>query len=274
MNKSFKYTILTLFLALVFAFGSMAGMNLILEAREKQILTESGKAVIEAPVRAWQEQESGETGETGEESDSTAYTLTTGQMEEVIKCWNHRTGVTVHDPVTGQISMEEAIKAGEEWLVEMGIDENKQQDKEIFSISATLGIAEQEASMGIQSEPYYSFWTVQFSDISMNVVLYINAVTGKVWGAEITLYENFPEGMSYEKFKRFVELSGLQTNADIISNQEETQAILEIDDSHIFAEAEFYYSQIYNGNETTDYNEELHYANVRINYALTVNSYF
>ena len=51
MNKSYKYTILTLFLALVFAFGSMAGMNLILRAKERQLLTERGRAIVEAPVQ-------------------------------------------------------------------------------------------------------------------------------------------------------------------------------------------------------------------------------
>ena len=130
MNKSYKYTILTLFLALVFAFGSMAGMNLILRAKERQLLTERGRAIVEAPVRSWQGQESGEDGETDEESGSIGYALTTGQVEEILSCWNNRTGVTVHNPVSGQISMEEAIKEGKKWLVEMEIGENGLEDTE------------------------------------------------------------------------------------------------------------------------------------------------
>ena len=55
MNKTAKYTALTLFLAVVFSFGSMAGMDYILLTRERQLLTESGRAVVETPVRAWQE---------------------------------------------------------------------------------------------------------------------------------------------------------------------------------------------------------------------------
>ena len=57
MNKAYKYTLFTVFLSLVFAFGSMVGMNFILEAREKQMLTENGRVVVEAPVRAWQKEE-------------------------------------------------------------------------------------------------------------------------------------------------------------------------------------------------------------------------
>ena len=50
MNKTAKYTALTLFLASVFSFGSMAGMDYILLTRERQLLTESGRAVVETPV--------------------------------------------------------------------------------------------------------------------------------------------------------------------------------------------------------------------------------
>ncbi len=272
MNKSYKYTILTLFLALVFAFGSMAGMNLILRAKERQLLTERGRAIVEAPVRSWQGQESGEDGETDEESGSIGYALTTGQVEEILSCWNNRTGVTVHNPVSGQISMEEAIKEGKKWLVEMEIGENGLEDTETYSVSATLGIATQKVSVGVQSEPYHSFWTVQFSDSSMYVVLHLNAVTGKVWNADITLYEDMPEGIPYEKLEHFVELSGLQIiNTDIIKNQEGTQAMLRIDDSHIFAEVKF---QTYDGKEVIDDNEVLHYEKVRIIYALTIGKEF
>ena len=275
MNKSYKYTILTLFLAFVFALGSMAGMNLILRAKERQLLTERGRAIVEAPVRSWQGQESGEDGETDEESDSIGYALTTGQVEEILSCWNNQTGVTVHNPVNGQISMEEAIKEGKKWLVEMEIGENGLEDAEAYSVSATLGIATQKVSVGVQSEPYYSFWTVQFSGSSMYVVLYLNAVTGKVWNADITLYEDMPGGLPYEKLEHFVELSGLQiTNTDITKNQEGTQAMLKIDDSHIFAEVKFQNTQIYHGKEVLDNNEMFHNEKVRIIYALTIGKEF
>ncbi len=275
MNKSYKYTILTLFLALAFAFGSMAVMNFIMREKERQLLTERGRAVVEAPVRSWQGQESGEDGETDEESDSIGYVLTTEQVEEILSCWNNRTGVTVHNPVNGQISMEEAIEEGKKWLVEMEIGESGLEDTETYAVSAALGIATQKVSVGAQSEPYYSFWTVQFSDSSMYAVLYLNAVTGKVWNADITLYEEMPEKIPYEKLDHFVELSGLQiTNTNITKNQEGTQAMLKIDDSHIFAEVKFQNAQAYNGKEFIGNNEMLHYEKVRITYALTVSKEF
>lgn len=77
----------------------------------------------------------------------------------------------------------------------------------------------------------------------MNAVLYLNAVTGEVYQADMTLYEGFPEKMPYEKLERFVELSGLRTSdADMVRNQEGTQAILKIDDSRMYAEMAFRHS--------------------------------
>lgn len=208
MNKSFKYTILTLLLALGFAFGSMAGMNLILEARERQILTERGKAVIEAPVRAWQEWK------TDENEENNGCTLTLKQISAAIDSWNNRIGEVIHDPVEGQISMEQAIEQGKVWLASMekggDMGEKIDLDNEIYSVSAVLGVGKQNEQAGGQIEPYYSFWTIQFTSQGINTTVYLNAVTGKVWGAEIILYEDIPSEMPVESMYLFVELTGAE----------------------------------------------------------------
>lgn len=283
MNKTYKYTFLTLFLAFVFAIGSMAAMNLILRIRERQLLTESGRVVSEAPVRAWQEQESIEEGEKDVKSAMESYSLTIRQMEEVISYWKEHTGVNLHNPVKGQISMEEAMKAGEEWLTEMEMEENGQdKDAGISSINATLGVAAQNVSGGELLEPYYSFWIVQVYSQPMRAVLYLNAVTGKVWGAEITLYENFPEEIPYEKVKRFAELSGLQiSDMQVERNQEGTQAILQADDNPLYAKMElehrnskigYPYISNYDEKGLVEYSgETLYKENVTMIFKLAVN---
>jgi hypothetical protein len=241
MNKAYKYTLLTVFLAVVFIFGSMTGMKLILQIRERQLLTESGSIVMETPVRSWQtadnEEGEEENAVVGKETD----TLTTEQMEEVINGWNQRTGVTVHSPVNGQISMEDAIETAQQWLAEMGMNDKEQErETDAASMSAVLGVATQEIVEGVQLEPYYSFWTVQMQNDSIKADIYINAVTGKVWGAEITLEEDILEKMSYEQVRCFAELSGFEVqDTDIVVNAEGTQAIMKIGDSQLYAEMEF-----------------------------------
>ena len=255
MNKTYKYTILTLFLAVVFVIGSMEGMNFILQARERQFLSESGRVVVEAPVRAWQERDSDMEGENEDNPVQVGYVLTAEQMEDVISSWDESMAV-IHNPVNGQISMEEAMKAGEEWLTEMGMIENA--DAETHTMYARLSAAVKKESVEAQLEPYYSFWYVRYSRRSMLAFFYINAVTGKVWNADVTLYENLPEEVPYEKVYLFAELSGLQISETdtVIRNQEETQAFLFAGDSPLCAEMEFFYSPA-GCSHYTDYGGEL-----------------
>lgn len=292
MNRAYKYTTLTVLLALAFTLGSMAGMNLILRVKEKQLLTESGRVVAKAPVRSWQTQESRAEGEKEKNSDKESDILTTGKAEEVVRNWNEHKGITVHNPVNGQISMEEAIQAGREWLAEMGMEKKEQEKTQLsYSVNAILYAAVEE-ELSIQKwpaqpvvteeplEPYYSFWNVQFSNQSVNAVLFLNAVTGKVWGAEICFFEELPEKIPYEKLKQFVELVGLQTaDTDVVKNQEGTQAMLKITDSRLWARMDFWHSQTkyptvsyYDANRLVDYSsvETSDYENVTIRVKLIV----
>lgn len=158
-------------------------------------------------------------------------------MAEVINYWDKSTGITIHNPVTGQISMEEAIKAGEEWLTEMGMKENGQVTDVKSFTNATLCVATQKASVGMQLEPYYSFWNVQYLDQSMRADLYLNAVTGKAYRADITLYKDFPEGIPYDKLKRSTELSGLPvSDMVVVKDQKGTKGFLLPDNSKLCAE--------------------------------------
>ena len=239
MNKSYRYTLFTLSLAVVFIFGSMAGMNLILQARDRQLLTESGTVTVESPVRAWQEQGRGGE-ENAEESDYEGYVPTAEQMEEVIRCWEESMTMIVHNPVNGQMSMEEALERSEQWLVDMGATEP---DVESYFISAMLGVAARDASTNVQLEPYYSSWIVQYSNESMEAILYLNAVTGMVWSAEITLFEDIPEEMPYEILFLFVELAGFCEFGDIVEMPDDTQAVLLLGDSTLCAQMNFWHPQ-------------------------------
>ena len=256
-KKSYKYTILAVFMAFVFAFGSMTGMNLILHAREKQLLTEKGKAVVEVPVRSWQASKNSVGGVSSEGS-----MLTAKQMEEVISQWDENTTIS-HSPVDGQISMEEAISAGKDWLIQMGMTGSGQKtDLETYSASARLVTSIQKESMEKPLEPYYSSWYVRLSGSSVTAFLYINAVTGKVWSADVTIYDDLMEKISYEKLPGFVESAGLAASGDIICDRDGTKALLKIDDSRLWARMEIYRSDmqysyaIYNENGLTDYYEE------------------
>lgn len=240
MKKTYKYMFLTILLALVFIFGSMAGMNIILQIRENQLLSESGIAVIESPVRAWQGREDG-TDETDENTDEERYSLTTMQVKDVVERWNNRQGEILHNPVEGQVSMLEAVRESEEWLKLIGMKEEVYgTDTELNFVRATLSIGMQKDALSAPLEPYYSFWTVHFSSSYLDAVLYLNAVTGRVWSARITLYDNLPRELPYEKLRQFVEMAGLQAAEDTISvNEERTQAVLMLEDNLLYAQGKY-----------------------------------
>jgi len=250
MRKTYGYTVVTLLFAFLFAFGSMAGSALILRARERQLLTQRGEAVAESPVRAWQEEQGGSDGQSepdggnAEAVTAEKYALTQEQMEDVINCWTRREGILMHNPVSGQISMEEAVDAGEEWLDRMEIGVGA----EISSVNAALGVAKRKESDNSQLEPYYSFWIVQLSGRSLRAELYVNAVTGRVWNAELTLYEDLPESIPNEKLESFLELAGVQmSDGDVVDvlvvDQEGIRSFCRDADSRIYAEMIFFRSQ-------------------------------
>lgn len=232
MSKRYIYTVLSLGTAAIFLFSGMVCMPMLLDKRESDLLSESGKVIVESPVRAWQED--GTKIENVNDFDGKRYMLTMDQLETAVSSWNNRTGETLHNPVGGQISMEEAIEAGKKWLTDMGIVQSEEEYLN-YSVSATLSVGNQKELSGVQLEPYYSFWTVRIQGQSKNSILYLNAVTGRVCKAEITLYENLPGVLSYENLGRFAEMAGLQ-GTDTVIDQESTHAILPIEDSCLIAE--------------------------------------
>ena len=247
MKKTYKYTVLTVVLAIVFSFGGMAGMNLILKARERQLLTKSGRSVVEVPVQT----------NVGQEKDQNFNkdrgTLTIEQIEQVVSLWDEPDEVVVHNPADGQISMGEAIRAGQEWLINMGMEVERKDNDEVHQY-ATLSTAVRESSEeeddneDVQTAPYNSFWRVQFYSSSLEAFLYVNAVTGQVWSADIILYDDFPKEIPSKKLRDFVELCGLQVSGS--ESEEELwqpsyswMERVEIENSKLIAEMQFMRSQ-------------------------------
>ncbi len=217
MNRTSKYTLLSLLFAAVFVFGSMAGTDLILQMWEKRRLQESGTVTMESPVLAWQSAETEEEyikqdGGPFDRDKEEDLTLTEKEIEQVIRYRKNCEGELLHDPVKGQITMEQAFASGENWLVEMGVWDHSRTHSEPLLHRASLGTKTAKEGLHMPIEPYYSFWTVRFSSTDMYVSLSVNAMTGRVWDAKITLYdiENVNNDKSLDKLERFIRLAGIE----------------------------------------------------------------
>lgn len=253
MNKTYKYTLLTLFLAVVFVVGSMEGMNFILQVRERQFLSENGRIVVEAPVRAWQEW--GSSGEhASDDTRQERYELTFQQMEAAVSHWNSREGDIIHEPVAGQIPMGEAIEGGKEWLATMGFTAGTDEIP-AYSVSATLSVGTKRETLNTKLEPYYSFWTIQYSNRILEAEVLVNAVTGKVWGAKVTIYEDVPEKLNQGDAKTFWEMAGLQVSeTDFLEiNDEQTREIYGAEGTALYVRVGYSHFNV-NEDSIVDYN--------------------
>lgn len=259
-SVSYQYSVLTIFLAVVFSLGSMAGVNLILRAREHQLLSEHGEIMAETEISEWQKRAN----------------ISIAQMEEVVSSWGE-SKMIAHNPVNKQISMEEAVKAGKVWLTRMGFIGYKWDEEEktpISSVYAILGA--QKELEEVRIEPYYSFWKVNISGQSLGAVLYVNAVTAQVWWAELTLYEDLPKELPYWKLKDVIEFSGLEPYyKGAVRNEEETEATWNVKDSRLYAWMEFshregrgYKKEITGGDEEVINDDVIMRESVQLNMGL------
>lgn len=261
MNKRFLKTVFSVCFAGSFIFGSMFVSNGILTRKENRLLSDSGEMAVNSPVIAWNQEEfpavvKGE--EDGEastetvtdnfynESDAagTGYTVTPEQMRSVLKTWESDSVEAIHDPVEGQLSMEEAILIGEKWIFLMA--DTNERLKEVFSgYETNAGPGDEENSSSVEGsdagiiagpraalsvkigkgkdyeivEPYYSCWNLQFYGKNVNVDMSLNAVTGQVWKAVINIYSDTENiVLETESVYLFAELAGLDlTKADSYS---------------------------------------------------------
>lgn len=122
-------------------------------------------------------------------TDSTVFTgeeLSEEQMAEVLAVWE-RGGMEVpHEPKTGQISMEQAITAGKDWITamaEQGIIPAGGEDK---TIHARLCTIETEVDF---DKKLLSYWSIEYFKEELTVKMVIHAMSGQVWNAQILMWE-------------------------------------------------------------------------------------
>ena len=109
--------------------------------------------------------------------------LSEHEIISVLRNWNSRGRETPHEPMAGQINMEQAITLGLAGLAEYaGI-----LPEEWFSFSTiNAALRQNQVDSSQFLDPAYSFWTVSFTGEHMSATLTIHAATGRIWGVDIT----------------------------------------------------------------------------------------
>lgn len=277
MIKKCVYTIMSLFLAVSFVFGSMYLINKLLEFQKRRLLTENGKAEVESPVMPLKELLADKENSQKDRKDSEIYELTSDDIQSVLISWYEGVEV-VHDPVEGQISMNEAITAGYNWLMEMNINVPEKKGVALNYVSAIL-LAVTLSKENIEKlAPYYSFWKINLYTEESDIILYVNAVTSTVWKADIVYHykekdkEAYYENR-YDDLTKFIELSGLSSSEITASDYSDDSLTVSIKNTELYASLSYgeAYSELTDKVNTEQYNASVDGSiSVEISYSLQI----
>ncbi|MCL2146471.1 MAG: hypothetical protein FWH52_01565 [Synergistaceae bacterium] len=143
----------------------------------------------------------GEDSDANSDADSGAneekqHTMTVQDIYQVLLNWEAAGNERAHEPSKAQLTMEQAINAAKSGLIyfkEQGVIPGEILELDFEKTNAYLCQNQTLEQMSQFLDPVYSYWTVTFAGERMNAALTVNAVTGQIWKANITI----PDSAAY-----------------------------------------------------------------------------
>ena len=184
MSKDKAYTLLVFGLSFAVVFGGWFLTKELLDSKENEILSAKGQMVLESTKADREENHP------AVQEEFVPQTLTEEQMAEVLAVWEAGGREMLHEPMAGQMNMEQAITAGREWIDSLA--NNQILPAELTEIpfhdtSAVLCTLDSPASL---EESLISYWKVVYVEDDVEIVLTIHARSGQVWDANISMNED------------------------------------------------------------------------------------
>ncbi len=178
MNRNKIHTFIGLCLLFTVVSSGWFFTKGILNRKESEILKTKGRILIAEAIASAEEQF---------EQVSLSEELTA----QILAVWNAGGRQVYHEPTEGQMTMEQAIEVGMDWigrLTEAGILLKEVSEKEAPNISAVLYTLENkhELQKDLKRE-LLSCWTVIYTTTDVEVYLTIHAYSGQVWKADISM---------------------------------------------------------------------------------------
>lgn len=184
MNKGTIYTFLVFCLSFTVVFGGWFLTKEMLNCKETEILVVKGQVSMDVSETDKTQSDTSIQGEFEGE------VLSEETMAEVLTVWEAGGREVLHEPMEGQMSMEQAIKAGRDWintLAEKNILSADLLECNFESTNAVLCTLDSKASI---EKSLISYWTVTFENGDVDIVLKIHATSGQVWRAVISIGED------------------------------------------------------------------------------------
>lgn len=180
-RKSIFVNLAGILAALAIALGVLLLVQNRLAAERLSLLNGGGK--VEVPVQAKQVEAQG-----AGEIEITITVLTEEELIQAVEVLESPGEPVYHEPMTGQLSMAQAVECGKKWMMDFLLPElgiSPADDGEEYRAACFLWTSE-ENDGGAVHNPQLSFWAVSLDGPGVDAMLTLNAVTGQILNAAIT----------------------------------------------------------------------------------------
>lgn len=188
MSKGKIYTLLVSVLSFSVVFGGWFLTKQLLNQKKTEMLKSSGQVALQSSETTW----FGETwlDHTQSKSDFVGVELSENEIKKILEVWESGADEVPHEPLEGQMDMEQAIMEGRNWisnLSEQGILPAYLAECSFDKTSAKLCKPDAEVTF---DEYLLSYWQNIYVEGDVKIILTINAATGQIWKADISMNES------------------------------------------------------------------------------------
>ena len=186
MSKQKLYTVMGIALSFTIAIGGWGLTSMLLDKKSDALLSAVGITHIDMAASP---QPAGQGGASTLEILREQPQLTEAEIANVLLNWESSGNEWAHEPMAGQLSMEQIIEIGKAGLIyfyEQGVISTELPPYEYDKITAYLCQNLPRVPEVQTLDPMYSYWTVSFAGESISANLTINALTGQIWRANIS----------------------------------------------------------------------------------------
>jgi len=180
VSKRNVFTAAGIILSFVIAIGGWVLTGRLIDIESERLLSASMPFLVDIPII-----ESMYLSDDIDNDPNARLHLSEYEMVSILQNWGSLGQRRLHEPVAGQISMEQAIASGREgldFLYEQSI--LSEEALVFYDVRAYLGqniIPNNEQFLSLE----YSYWNVGFANERLIVYMTINAATGQVWKIEV-----------------------------------------------------------------------------------------
>lgn len=189
MSKGKICTLLVFCLSFAVVFGGWFFTKEMLNRKEAEILAERGQVSLGVSETDIKENN------LAMQEIFEAEVLSEEKIAEILTVWEVGGREVPHDPMRGQMNMEQAIKAGKDWIAVMaehGIVPEKLAICDFDKITAKLCTLEVQVDF---EENLISYWFMKYTKDDVSIDLAIHAASGGIWKANIIM-NDFKGGLN------------------------------------------------------------------------------